>query len=72
MTTMTMTAASAAGAERRTLKFQLLRLLDLLATWGERAEQRRMLAAAGETVAMDLGLSRAELLAEAEKPFWQR
>jgi uncharacterized protein YjiS (DUF1127 family) len=49
----------------------MTRLLDTFETWTERARERRMLAAASETLLADLGRSRAEILDEAEKPFWR-
>ena len=71
MATMTMTAAAAAKGKLRGLRAGLYGLAELLATWSERIEQRRMLAASGEAMAMDLGVSQAELAAEAAKPFWR-
>ena len=68
MATMTMTAAGAAEGKLRGLRAGFCGLAELLATWSERIEQRRMLAAAGEVMAMDLGVSQA---AEAAKPFWR-
>lgn len=39
--------------------------------WAERAEQRRALAALEAHQLSDVGVSRAQALAEAAKPFWR-
>ncbi len=49
----------------------MTRLLDTFEMWTERARERRMLAAASETLLADIGRSRAEILDEAGKPFWR-
>lgn len=41
-----------------------------LARWRELASQRRQLAALSDSALHDLGLSRADVAAEAERPFW--
>lgn len=46
-------------------------LLDLLLTWQERAAQRHALAAMDTHLLKDLGITRAEALFEARKPFWR-
>lgn len=42
----------------------------ILATWGERLKQRAALAEMDERMLKDIGLSRADALVEADKPFW--
>ena len=39
--------------------------------WLERARQRRQLRQLGDHMLKDIGLSRADVDAEASKPFWQ-
>jgi uncharacterized protein YjiS (DUF1127 family) len=41
-----------------------------LQAWAERARQRRQLAGLDERLLQDIGVSRAQAMAEAEKPFW--
>jgi uncharacterized protein YjiS (DUF1127 family) len=43
----------------------------LLATWRQRARQRRQLAELDERALRDLGLSHADAFREATKPFWR-
>jgi uncharacterized protein YjiS (DUF1127 family) len=45
---------------------------DLLLTWQERAQQRRHLESLSDHMLRDIGLSRADILAEATKRFWER
>ncbi|MBU8546206.1 MULTISPECIES: DUF1127 domain-containing protein [Roseomonadaceae] len=46
-------------------------LLDLLALWLGRAAQRRLLGGLPDAALKDLGLSRADAVREARKPFWR-
>jgi uncharacterized protein YjiS (DUF1127 family) len=41
-------------------------------TWHERARQRRALECLSDHMLRDIGLTRADVLAEATKRFWQR
>ncbi len=50
----------------------LERACDRLLTWQERAQQRRQLETLSDHMLRDLGLSRADVLAEATKRFWER
>lgn len=43
----------------------------LVLTWHERARQRRHLQSLSDHMLRDLGLTRADVLAEASKPFWR-
>jgi uncharacterized protein YjiS (DUF1127 family) len=40
-------------------------------SWSERARQRRTLAALDERMLKDIGLTRADVATESEKPFWR-
>ena len=39
--------------------------------WHERARARHELAALGERMLKDIGITRADALAQASKPFWK-
>jgi uncharacterized protein YjiS (DUF1127 family) len=49
----------------------LMRVVDTLFIWHERARQRRFLATANSEILGDIGIGRAEIEAETEKPFWR-
>jgi uncharacterized protein YjiS (DUF1127 family) len=53
------------------LALWLWRAADLLLTWHERARQRRQLLTLNDHMLRDLGLTRADVLAESSKPFWR-
>lgn len=55
------------GGWRRALQ----RVGDLLLTWQERAQQRHHLEQLSDHMLRDLGLSRADIMAETTKRFWQ-
>ena len=44
--------------------------LDQLLEWQDRARQRRQLASLESHILKDLGLSRADVVRETDKPFW--
>jgi uncharacterized protein YjiS (DUF1127 family) len=44
---------------------------DLFLTWRERSRQRRQLQSLNDRMLRDLGLTRADVLAEGSKPFWR-
>lgn len=46
-------------------------LFDMVATWSERRRQRLALEALPDHLLHDIGLSRADALNEADKPFWR-
>ena len=50
----------------------LQRACDLLLTWQERSQQRYQLETLSDHMLRDIGLSRADVLAEATKRFWER
>jgi uncharacterized protein YjiS (DUF1127 family) len=45
--------------------------LDLLLLWHQRARDRRQLESLSDHMLRDIGLSRADVFAEASKPFWR-
>ncbi len=45
--------------------------LDRLLLWTERAGQRHRLAELNDHMLRDIGLSRADVMAEVSKPFWR-
>lgn len=47
------------------------RALEVIQAWHERAQQRRQLLSLGDHMLKDLGLDRADVDAEASKPFWR-
>jgi len=47
------------------------KLLETLASWQERSEQRRKLASFDARMLRDIGISRAEAAREYDKPFWR-
>jgi uncharacterized protein YjiS (DUF1127 family) len=47
------------------------RAVQLLLIWRERAQQRRQLECLNDHMLRDIGLTRADVFAEASKPFWQ-
>lgn len=49
----------------------LRRTADLLLIWRERARQRRQLRSLNDHMLRDLGLTRADVMAESSKPFWR-
>ena len=53
------------------LALWLRRAADLLLIWHERARQRRQLTSLNDRMLRDLGLTRADVMAESSKPFWR-
>jgi uncharacterized protein YjiS (DUF1127 family) len=45
--------------------------VQLLLIWLQRAQQRRQLECLNDHMLRDIGLTRADVFAEASKPFWQ-
>ena len=56
-------AAAAAGT--------VVRALDMLLAWQERASERRRLFELSDHELADMGLDRASAIGEADKPFWR-
>lgn len=48
-----------------------LRVIERLVAWQDRAAQRRKLAEMDYMLLADIGISRADAFAEADKPFWR-
>ena len=51
--------------------WHLVGLIDGLLRWQQRASERTRLANLGDRDLEDVGLTRAQLRAEIEKPFWR-
>jgi uncharacterized protein YjiS (DUF1127 family) len=45
--------------------------VDLLLIWQQRARDRRQLESLSDYMLRDIGLTRADVYAEASKPFWR-
>lgn len=50
----------------------LIRVLDVVGTWADRARERRQLLALDERMLADIASDRSRVFCEAEKPFWRR
>ncbi|MGB0750232.1 MAG: DUF1127 domain-containing protein [Magnetospiraceae bacterium] len=46
-------------------------ILEILSQWGQRYRTRRALARLDDRLAKDIGFSRADIVQEIDKPFWQ-
>ncbi len=55
----------------RGLRAGAIRVVEILLEWQGRASQRSHLAALGDHLLKDMGLSRADVAREASKPFWR-
>lgn len=49
----------------------LIAAVDTIAVWAERHRERRALEAMPDYMLRDIGVSRADAVNEAEKPFWK-
>ena len=47
------------------------RAIELLLVWQQRSRDRRQLEALNDHMLRDIGLTRADVFAEASKPFWR-
>jgi len=63
--------APAALAAPRGLRAAFQSIRKRVAEWRERAEQRRHLSGMNDRMLKDVGISRADAVREASKPFWQ-
>ena len=63
-------ALAATAPRQLSLSPLLSKLGRQLKRWYQLAQQRRRLASLNEAALKDLGLSRADVLQEAERPFW--
>ena len=59
------------SAAPATLRGHFGRLVQTLLLWHERARQRRHLQDLSDDMLRDIGLTRADVLAETDKPFWR-
>ena len=57
------------SARRRSAVFDWI--LETLLIWQERASQRSDLGQLNDRMLKDIGLSRADVMREVEKPFWR-
>jgi uncharacterized protein YjiS (DUF1127 family) len=53
------------------LAASVLRALDIVLLWHERARSRRMLAALDDRMLRDVGIDHATARQESERPFWR-
>ncbi|MFZ3185107.1 MAG: DUF1127 domain-containing protein [Pseudomonas sp.] len=65
-----MNRQSVVTAARQPLKIWPLIILRQLRRWAELARERRQLAMLSDGALKDLGLSRADIYQETERPFW--
>ena len=68
---LTIGLAAPARLGLRRLGDHIGRGLDRLLLWAERSGQRHRLAELNDHMLRDIGLSRADVMAETTKPFWQ-
>ena len=47
------------------------RAVDMVLTWHGRARERRQLLELSDHMLRDIGISRADAIGEAERPFWR-
>jgi uncharacterized protein YjiS (DUF1127 family) len=47
-------------------------VIEVLCKWRRRSRDRAQLAMLDERMLRDIGLSRSDVLAETDKPFWRR
>ena len=57
--------------QRHDIEEWRVRLFDALLAWQQRAAERRHLAALDDRLLKDMGLSRADVAQELEKPMWR-
>ena len=55
----------------RALGALLVRFVDIILDWQERAQQRRHLSGLDDHLLNDIGISRSDVDAESTKPFWK-
>lgn len=54
-----------------TVRWVVTRAIGLILTWQQRARERRHLASMDDHGLKDIGLTKVDVLREADKPFWQ-
>jgi uncharacterized protein YjiS (DUF1127 family) len=57
--------------QARTWSRAVARAIDLLLIWHQRSRDRRQLESLSDHMLRDIGLTRADVFAEASKPFWR-
>jgi uncharacterized protein YjiS (DUF1127 family) len=55
----------------RGLRIRLVRAVERVQLWQERAHERHALASLDDHILKDIGVTRSEVNAEAAKPFWK-
>ncbi len=68
---MSTTSNSTAIGRRRSLSLSFRSCVDLLNVWVYRATERRAVSKLSDLVLRDIGLTRADVMQESMKPFWQ-
>jgi uncharacterized protein YjiS (DUF1127 family) len=71
--TKLITAGSAAAKPVRALEKVrrfLVKLLNIIVVWQDRAEQRQALSELNDRMLKDIGVSNVDAYKEARKPFW--
>ena len=63
--------AAPAAPSNRAWRQWALQAIDTLLVWQERSRQRRALARLDDHFLRDVGISRADVAAECNKPFWR-
>ena len=63
--------ASRSARQRTAWAHAMQRAVDLLLTWQQRARDRQQLQSLNDHMLRDIGLTRADVFAEASKPFWR-
>ncbi len=64
-------APAPAERESATIGFRAASLLQYVLAWSERIRQRRALLTLDDWMLKDIGLSRADVMREYDKRFWQ-
>ena len=71
MSTVTLTSQTYRRHSEASLPISMTQVLALAGRWYQRARQRRQLVELSDRQLADIGISRAEACAEAQRPFWQ-
>ena len=79
MSTIELTSARAARRDRASSRARrrspwpqvVQRAVDLLLIWQQRSRDRQQLQTLSDYMLRDIGLTRADVFAEASKPFWR-
>ena len=70
-TVFTRTSHRPAGGLLQAVSRAVVSAADTVATWQERRRQRRALESLPDHLLSDIGVSRADVDYEADKPFWR-